>query len=206
MPEMFKEMLMLCNTDKGKQVRKHYIKMVDTLHLYIEYQSKIELKSLTDKLDKLLITTELERQKADERDRIQNEKITQLLGFATETSETLKVVAKNQVEVSILKPDKRHTFIILKDNDVDSITPYYAIRSQNGSSDKIINNIRTRRNRSMSVFVELDQPNSVAFFNIIKSELCDNIERVGQWFTIVGMSEDEFKTKITDINRRHRRP
>ena len=41
MPEMFKEMLMLCNTEKGKQVRKYYIKVVDALHLYIEYQTII---------------------------------------------------------------------------------------------------------------------------------------------------------------------
>ena len=66
MPEMFKEMLMLCNTDKGKQIRKYYIKMIDALHLYIEYQNKMELKTVYEKLDKITLDMIEERRQATE--------------------------------------------------------------------------------------------------------------------------------------------
>ena len=66
MPEMFKEMSMLCNTDKGKQIRKYYIKMIDALHLYIEYQNKMELKTVYEKLDKITLDMIEERRQATE--------------------------------------------------------------------------------------------------------------------------------------------
>ena len=34
MPKLFKEMLMICQTDNGKKVRRFYIDMLDTLDLY----------------------------------------------------------------------------------------------------------------------------------------------------------------------------
>ena len=34
-PKLFKEMLMLCNTEKGKQVRRYYLDIVDIMELYI---------------------------------------------------------------------------------------------------------------------------------------------------------------------------
>ena len=214
-PIVFKHVVLMADTQNSMNIRDYYITLEELIKKYSQYQTeaiKNENMSLIQTLketNNLMIVNEKkadeERKKADEERRNAAQRFGQLLDIAENTQTTLQSVARNQVEVSILRPDKRHTFIILKDNDGESLTPYYAIRSQNGSSDKIINNIRTRRNRDMSVFVELDQPNSVAFFNIIKSELCDNIERVGQWFNIVGMSEDEFKTKITDINKRRTR-
>ena len=36
-PKLFKEMLMVCQTEKGKQVRRYYIELVDVMELYIRF-------------------------------------------------------------------------------------------------------------------------------------------------------------------------
>ena len=38
-PKLFKRLLMLCNTEKGKQVRNYYIDLEEAIFLYILYQS-----------------------------------------------------------------------------------------------------------------------------------------------------------------------
>ena len=67
MPRLFKEILMLCNTDKGKQVRSFYLNMVDVFELYTKYQNKLIVTTLEQKLDKMSLTLVESNQKAEER-------------------------------------------------------------------------------------------------------------------------------------------
>ena len=216
MPDAFRHLCMMINTEKGKQIRKYYITLEKLIKAYNLYQvifrgQELEraMKCKGDKIDELLSTlkeneikADADRLKADERDRIQNEKINQLLGHATETVSTLRDVARNQVEVGRLHHSHRNRLIILKDTNLEISMPYYAIRSQNRSVNKIIDAVRIKYSRNMVVFLELEQPNSVAFFNIIKNDLSVNIVKRGNWFKLSNISDDEFRTKITDINRR----
>ena len=57
-PKLFKELLMLCNTEKGKQVRKYYIEMVEVMELYIKYQNKMIIRTLEQKLDNISMKLE----------------------------------------------------------------------------------------------------------------------------------------------------
>ena len=66
MPRLFKEILMLCNTDKGKQVRSFYLNMVDVFELYTKYQNKFIVTTLEQKLDKMSLTLVESNQKADD--------------------------------------------------------------------------------------------------------------------------------------------
>ena len=66
MPRLFKEILMLCNTDKGKQVRSFYLNMVDVFELYTKYQNKLIVTTLEQKLDKMSLTLVESNQKADD--------------------------------------------------------------------------------------------------------------------------------------------
>jgi hypothetical protein len=50
-PKLFKEMLMLCNTEKGKQVRRYYLDIVDVMELYVQFQNKLTITTLEQKLD-----------------------------------------------------------------------------------------------------------------------------------------------------------
>ena len=218
MPEMFKEMLMLCGTDKGKQVRKYYIKMVDALHLYIEYQNKMIINTLEQKLDRISLdmketneTLKEERKKADddrkkaeERDKIQSANIDRLLGYATETNETLKVVAKNHVEVNKLTKNQQCKLVILKDS-TDNELPFNVIRRQNISIESTINEHKEKYDVDLTMWFELEQPNAMAFYNIIKKELKEYMNISGFWFGLKNITEEEFKQKIYDINKRRTR-
>jgi hypothetical protein len=55
-PKLFKRLLMLCNTEKGKQVRNYYIDLEEAIFLYVLYQSnnnklkyENDIKNLIDK-------------------------------------------------------------------------------------------------------------------------------------------------------------
>ena len=40
LPNLFKRLLMLCNTEKGKRVRNYYIDLEEAIFLYVLYQAK----------------------------------------------------------------------------------------------------------------------------------------------------------------------
>jgi hypothetical protein len=66
MPKLFKEGLMLCQTTKGKQVRRFYIDMLDVFNLYVKYQNKMSIVTLECKLDKMLLKLDSSEKKLDE--------------------------------------------------------------------------------------------------------------------------------------------
>jgi hypothetical protein len=37
-PKLFKEMLMLCQTSRGKRIRRYYVDLEETISLYFKYQ------------------------------------------------------------------------------------------------------------------------------------------------------------------------
>ena len=196
MPDAFRSLCMMINTEKGKQIRKYYLTLEKLIKAYNLYQvifrgQELEraMKCKGDKIDELILALkeneikadadrikaderfQTERLKADERDRIQNDKINQLLGHAIKTTETLKVVAQHHVEVDKLQVVKQHKFIILKDTTNSDRPPYYVIRSQKCSIKKIISTLNTKYNINMTVWFELEQPNSVAFLQYPKKRI-----------------------------------
>ena len=211
MPEMFKEMLMLCNTDKGKQVRKYYIKVVDALHLYIEYQNKMTINTLENKLDKVLITLDEERKE-------NNIRFNRLIGIAedaktevlekieelTATKTILTDVSKNHVEIDKLSYNDKYRLVIVKEM-VNTACPFYVIRRQNVSIERTIQQHMDNYNVDLTIWLDMEQPNPIAFYKIIKRELNDYMITSGQWFGLRGITEEEFKNKIDDINIRMKR-
>ena len=99
MPKLFKEMLMLCQTDKGKQVRRYYIDMMEVMELYIKFQNQVQIKSLNANITslkndlsemKLILIESKEIQiKSDKK---HEEAFNKLLGIATETKDELKIL------------------------------------------------------------------------------------------------------------------
>ena len=79
MPRLFKEILMLCNTDKGKQVRSFYLNMVDVFELYTKYQNKLIVTTLEQKLDKMSLTLVESNQKADDERKRSEERFNKLM-------------------------------------------------------------------------------------------------------------------------------
>ena len=145
-----------------------------------------------------------DRKKAEERDKIQSANIDRLLGYATETNETLKVVAKNHVEVNKLTKNQQCKLVILKDS-TDNELPFNVIRRQNISIESTINEHKEKYDVDLTIWFELEQPNAMAFYNIIKKELKQYMNISGFWFGLKNITEEEFKQKIYDINKRRTR-
>ena len=209
MPDLFKDMLMTANTDNGRIVRQYYIQMEKVFTYYIQYQSEFKTISVTNQFDNFKIKSEKQHNKLinkidEQSNKIdeQSNKIDKLLGFAESTDNRLKIIAPNHVEITRLTYDQCYKCVILKHTKETDIMPYYVIRSQVKSIDEAIKTQQIKYNNRLIVIHTSDQPNPVAFFNIIKSELKDNIKINKNWFSLNDMTDIEFKNKLIDINSR----
>jgi phage anti-repressor protein len=224
-PKLFKEMLMLAQTDKGKQVRRYYIDMMEVMEIYIKFQNTVQIESLNVQLAdiKLMLTNSeknrIEAKAESEKHRIeakaveekQSLEIRELLGYAKETKDelketntTLKEVAKQRVEIDKLDLKKHPKFIILKDPNDDQM-PYYAIRRQQESIQDAIDEIMEKY-PDLKLWLRIPQPNAVAFFNIIKKELGQYMIRDGNWFGLKDIEPSDFKKRIKALNKKRSNP
>lgn len=89
MPVVFKELLMLCQTEKGKQVRRYYLAMVDALEIYMAYQNMIVVKEKDNKIDELVVLVKEERQKADEERKKAEDRFNKLIGHTEDIQDSL---------------------------------------------------------------------------------------------------------------------
>jgi hypothetical protein len=210
-PKLFKEMLMLCQTDKGKQVRRYYIDMMEVMELYIKFQNQVQIKSLNGQLADIKLMLTNSDKKHEEESKKRAEDFNKLLGITTETKEelkdtniTLKKVAKQHVEINKLDLKKHPKFIILKDPNDDQL-PYYAIRRQQESIQDAIDEIMESY-PDLKYWLRVPQPNAIAFFNIIKKELGEYMIRDGNWFGLKDIEPSDFKKKIKELNKKRSNP
>jgi hypothetical protein len=239
MPKLFKEMLMLCQTEKGKQVRSFYINMLDVFNLYIEFQNNFTIKTKDCKIDNLLLQlkddrkksdenerkadeerkkadeerkkADEERKKADERDTIQSEKINRLLGYSIETKTTLDKtkttldeVLPQRVETNELNNGRDHQVIILHDRDaLENEYDLYVLRVQTRSIQNSIDKIKHKFGDNIHRLYTINQPNSVAFWNVCKKKLNTHIQKDGKtnWFMLKNMTLRQFKDNLNDLNK-----
>ena len=78
--------------------------------------------------------------------------------------------------------------------------PYYAIRRQKESLQEAIDEI-TADFPDLTIWLKIPQPNAVAFFNLIKKELNQYMNRCKNWFGITGITPIEFKEKVKKLNQ-----
>jgi hypothetical protein len=246
MPKLFKEGLMLCQTTKGKQIRRFYIDMLDVFNLYVKYQNKMSIVTLECKLDKMLLKLDSSEKKLDESEKKLDEsekkreygriiyeeerkktdvRFNKLIGISEDikgqndtlevklddanrelkdTNVVLKDVAKQHVEINKLDLKKHPKFIILKDPNDDQM-PYYAIRRQKESLQEAIDEIKEKY-PDLKNWIQIPQPNAIAFFNLIKKELGEYMDRDGNWFGLKNITSSEFKKRVKELNKKRLAP
>ena len=196
MPRLFKEILMLCNTDKGKQVRSFYLNMVDVFELYTKYQNKLIVTTLEQKLDKMSLTLVESNQKAEERFQDErkrsDDKFNALMDrtglihntlLNTEnkldvanvtlvnTESKLDRILPQRVELHKLDSFDIPCVIILQDMDA-KFDEYnlYVLRIQSGSIKSAIKKFKTKNDLiNVNTVYRSQQPNAVAFWKIVRS-------------------------------------
>jgi phage anti-repressor protein len=253
MPDAFRSLCMMINTDKGKQIRKYYITLEKLIKSYNLYQTIFRgqeaERAMTckgDKIDelKLILLESDKRQIESDKRQIESDKkieesskrfeeeskrredeFNKLIGITTETKDelkntksaiiglsdelkdtnvVLKHVAKQHVEINKLDLKKHPKFIILKDPNDDQM-PYYAIRRQKESLQEAIDEIKEKY-PDLKKWIQIPQPNAIAFFNLIKKELGEYINRDGNWFGLKNITSNEFKKRVKELNRKRLAP
>jgi hypothetical protein len=218
-PKLFKRLLMLCNTEKGKQVRRYYLDIVDIMELYIQYQNKLTITSLEQKLDytniQLTITnTQLieERKCAAEERKKSDERFNKLLDIAEETKETvdelhtdLGNVVNDRVATKRVPKDKYNYLVILKDT-ADEEVPYYILRTQEKSVNARITSLKKKYTTIVEVF-RIYTPNATKAWISICNKYSANILKSAtpNWFALNELSEAEFKANIMEMDMNERK-
>jgi hypothetical protein len=227
MPKLFKEMLMLAQTDKGKQVRRYYIDMMEVMELYIKFQNQVQIKSLnvniaslkTDLTEMKTIMSDQKTMLSDQKTMLSDQKtimlgqtteIHKLLGYAQETKSTLDTTNTNlqkilpeRVRISKVPTIKNHVFVILKDTTDTDGFPYYALRRQEHSINNAIRKVKDNF-PDVVVYLKIKHAGSIHFWNEVKvSTLKENIIHTtgtSNWFGLKDMTCSEFKKEIKKID------
>jgi hypothetical protein len=207
MPKLFKEMLMLCQTNKGKQIRRFYIDMLDTIDIYLKYQNTQLITQKDDKIDELkqlILDSDKRREEAEKK---QEERYNKLISTAEttqeiliETNADLKKISPERVRLSNVPQGKHHVFMILKDTN-DTEVPYYVIRCQSVSIKSTVKKAK-QKFPGIIRLIKFKHPSSVDFWNELKITLhyFINHSNTSNWFGIKDISEDEFIIKVKKIN------
>ena len=225
MPDAFRSLCMMINTEKGKQIRKYYItleKLIKSYNLYQTiYRSHEAEKAMTckdtklDDIKTILLESKAEAEKhrieakADyekkqaESEKIHEERFNKLYGKAEETQQVIQSILPERVRISKVPTIKNHVFVILKDTDDNEGFPYYALRRQNNSINSAIQSIK-KKYPSVVVYFQLNHAGSIHFWNEVKfSHLHENIihtEGTSNWFKITGLTESEFKRSLKKLD------
>lgn len=138
-PKLFKEMLMLANTTKGKQVRKYYLDMVDVMELYVRYQQTAVIQAQKCEIGDLtkLIQDMRDDAKSDRRE---------ILGELRDTKKTVNVInhkldraVQDRVVMKDVPLDKKNSVFIYRLKDAyDKEYDYYVFRCQNGNISDLV--------------------------------------------------------------------
>ena len=135
------------------------------------------INTLENKLDKVLITLDEERKE-------NNIRFNRLIGIAedaktevlekieelTATKTILTDVSKNHVEIDKLSYNDKYRLVIVKEM-VNTACPFYVIRRQNVSIERTIQQHMDNYNVDLTIWLDMEQPNPIAFYKIIMTIL-----------------------------------
>ena len=176
MPDTFRSLCMMINTEKGKQIRKYYITLEKLIKAYNLYQTIFRgqeaERAMVCKDSHILEIKNMileERKKSDDDRKKSDERFQRLIGVAEETKTTLdetktevlktnhklvQAVIDRVVMGNIVNKEQQSLFIYKLVRPYDYEYLYYGIRCQNKSINpmlesrqKILNKARSKKNK-----------------------------------------------------------
>jgi hypothetical protein len=195
MPKLFKEMLMMCQTEKGKQVRRFYIDMLDVFNLYVKFQNNVEISELRQLLeDNKIMTHKIYNTLNETKDILIETKDT-----LDSTKGKLDRVLIQRVETDKLPDGDIPQVIILHDRDaVHNECDLYVLRCQTKQINSRIKKLRAKYGDNIRKIYTIKQPNAIAFWKIIKTKLGDELikDSSSNWFRLSTISIKNFKDTL----------
>jgi hypothetical protein len=229
-PKLFKEMLMLCNTEKGKQVRRYYLDIVDVMELYIQYQNKLTINTLEQKLDNMVLKLDdndkkaearfqEERIKHDEERKKSDERFNKLLDIAEDSKEEIleKIVELEELHIDLGNvvndrvstkrvPTGKYNYLVILKDTADDEVPYYILRTQEKSVNGRIALLKKKYPTINEIF-RIYTPNATKAWISICNKYSANILKSAtpNWFALTELSEAEFKANIMEMDMNERK-
>jgi hypothetical protein len=210
-PKLFKEMLMLAQTEKGKQVRRYYIDMMEVMELYIKFQTQVQINSLNSNIAEIkMMLLNSDKKRADDAKRFEDEskkradEFNELRGIARDTKETLVSVLPQRVDIKSTDSDCPQVFI-LRDLDAEEDEyNFYVMRCQTSSYNSRLKDLKLKYGNNIKRACTIKQPNAIVFWKSIKKALHNNIEcdSSSNWFKLKDMTKMEFKKKISEMDKK----
>jgi hypothetical protein len=195
MPKLFKEMLMMCQTEKGKQVRRFYIDMLDVFNLYVKFQNNVEISELRQLLeDNKIMTHKIYNTLNETKDILIETKDT-----LDSTKGKLDRVLIQRVETDKLPDGDIPQVIILHDRDAVGLEcDLYVLRCQTKQINSRIKKLRAKYGDNIRKIYTIKQPNAIAFWKIIKTKLGDELikDSSSNWFRLSTISIKNFKDTL----------
>jgi hypothetical protein len=203
-PKLFKEMLMMCQTKKGKQVRRYYIDMMDTVDIYLKYQTTVALRTKDDKIEQLLLKMDTMINKQDQTlDKLNNSE-----EKSDNFRKKLNKVLPERVNMSDMQEDDTPHVYILRDKEAElNEHNLYVIRTQQKNYKSSFNKVKSRYNLDQLVKTyTIKQPNAIAFWGTLKKKYAKNIikDSTSNWFMLENMTLREFKENIKRMDEERR--
>jgi phage anti-repressor protein len=232
MPEAFRHLCMMINTNKGKQIRKYYTTLEKLIKSYNLYQTMFRCREAEyamsckgDKIDNLLLEikenekkADEERKKADEERKKADERFNRLLGVAEDTKEEvlekISELAETRLDLTNVVHDRVSTkrvpnnryeyLVILKDAD-DLSMPYYVLRTQRKSVSRRITSIQ--KDYNVEEVFRIYTPNSTKAWLSICDKFSAKIRKspTPNWFALHNITEQEFKNYILAMDESERK-
>jgi hypothetical protein len=229
-PKLFKEMLMLCNTEKGKQVRRYYLDIVDVMELYIQYQNKLTINTLEQKLDNMVLKLDdndkkaearfqEERIKHDEERKKSDDRFNKLLDIAEDSKEEIleKIVELEELHIDLGNvvndrvstkrvPTGKYNYLVILKDTADDEVPYYILRTQEKSVNGRIALLKKKYPTINEIF-RIYTPNATKAWISICNKYSANILKSAtpNWFALTELSEAEFKANIMEMDMNERK-
>jgi hypothetical protein len=209
-PKLFKEMLMMCQTEKGKQIRLCYIDMMDTLSVYLRYQNTVALRSKDDKIQQLLLRMDTIIDKQDQTNTILTEtyvKLTVSEVKADDFRKKLDKVLPERVDMNDIDDCDVSYVYILRDKDA---TPkehnLYVMRTQKKNYNSSLKKIKSDFGDQIVRTLTIKHPNAITFWKTIKKKYASNIIKDSNtnWFSLNEMTLREFKINIKEMDEARR--
>jgi hypothetical protein len=208
MPKLFKEMLMLAQTDKGKQVRRYYIDMMEVMEIYIKFQNTVQIESLNVQLAKIQLMLTDSAKKHETESNKREAEFNKLMGIATETKSTLDTVLPQRVDIKSNDPDYPQVFILRDLDAEEGDHNFYAMRCQTSNYNARLKELKAKYGDNIKRACTIKQPNAVVFWKSVKKTLHANLicDSKTNWFSLHDMTKIQFKKKISELNDKRMNP
>jgi hypothetical protein len=225
MPDAFRSLCMMINTDKGKQIRKYYITLEKLIKAYNLYQTiyrgreaeqamNCKDDNITQMMQKILELGN-DNKKIMMDMKYQNKELIyqnkDLHNTVSEVKEKVDIldtrldkVLPNSVSIEKIKTKNQPFVVIIRDTDVnDGEFDLYVMRCQEKRIQSALRRLKKKYGDTLVISKHIKQPNAIVFWETIKEKNKCNIEWSAgtNWFRLIDITRSKLYSDIDEMDK-----